>query len=100
LQTLDDLRREHQNYLDTELSLSALNGMIGIVCYLFKNNNNMTQNQRKELEETKSLLYLERHMLYGGDKDIRAKCLNEYAPMVKRFFKNLMLDKDDSGDTV
>ncbi|MDR1166413.1 MAG: hypothetical protein LBO66_11220 [Deltaproteobacteria bacterium] len=85
-QVYDNLIRQQEEFLATELALSAINGMSGHVANQLLFQPDLTPERKRELKDQLSLLAREYHLFYSGDKAIMKKALDEYCPRLKALF--------------
>ncbi|MDR1038363.1 MAG: hypothetical protein LBT40_17870 [Deltaproteobacteria bacterium] len=100
MKTLDDLQREQNEFLELELCLSSINGMIGIICFFLYRHKNIAADKIEKLNEILKLLFHERNMFYSCDIDIRERFFSNYSPAIKQFYLNFKTGEIDVNDTL
>jgi hypothetical protein len=100
MKTREDLDREEKEFIEQEVCLSVLNGMIGIIFYFLNWCENIAPDKIEKLNDILKLLYHERNMFYTGDIDIRAKCYGKYGPAIKQFHLNFKTGEVNLNDTL
>jgi hypothetical protein len=82
------LVRQREEFMNAEVALSTINGMIGMVDRKLRDKAGLTRDMESELESQLKLLNSEYHLLYSGDMAVRKKALEVYSPVLKKFNLN------------